>query len=168
MCNSTLHQQTKHCNMNNVYLYLDLYIFIFCYKKEGKEETCMNIFSYIIPQVANIVGRAEVLSAIFYLLSIYSFLKFTYSMGHKSRPTYTTLLWAGCVPILAMLALFCKEQGVTCLGVCLVHWLFNWWSTLPKKNEWYALFYEYNPFLLVLDGSFSTLVCKVCVRPITV
>lgn len=80
-------------------------------------------------QVANVVGRAESLSCIFFLLSV---LSYTHSIGGLRRSpllpvshvrwpfTLLSVVFAAC-------AMLSKEQGITALGVCaafdvLVHW----------------------------------------------
>ncbi len=65
--------------------------------------------------VSGIVGRADVLSAIFFLLALLAFKgheKATKDHQKSEKCLTLTVLSAAC-------AMFCKEQGVTVLGVCL-------------------------------------------------
>ena len=55
--------------------------------------------------VCGIVGRADILSAVFYLLTL---------LVHKSHG------WSLLTPLLATAAMLAKEQGVTVLGVCFI------------------------------------------------
>jgi hypothetical protein len=68
--------------------------------------------------VANIVGRAEILSAIFYLLSFLMYLNALYTLSHYQ---WIYLFISVCFAITSML---CKEQGVTVLGICLLYELY--------------------------------------------
>ena len=93
-------------------------------------------------QVANIVGRTELLSGMFFLLSL---LSYQCCLNHKHRketnkhphqepldleqlqhsaPTRFSWLWLACSILLAMMSMLCKEQGITVLGVCLAYDLF--------------------------------------------
>eukprot|EP00854_Cymbomonas_tetramitiformis_P002455 gene2455-3189_t len=60
--------------------------------------------------VANVVGRAELLSAVYFMLSLLCFLR----LGRKR----TNPIGLGAVIILAGLGMLSKEQAVTVLGVC--------------------------------------------------
>ena len=74
--------------------------------------------------VAGAVGRAELLSSIFFLLALLSF--------HRYKASYLHLLLPGLAAGLAMLS---KEQGVTVIGLCIVHelcWLQDLHKTLPR------------------------------------
>ena len=68
--------------------------------------------------VANTVGRAEILSALFYMLAILVYMRATH--GRAYRHTMLSVLLSGC-------AMLSKEQGVTSIGICVVldvllHW----------------------------------------------
>lgn len=63
--------------------------------------------------VAGVVGRADVLSAIFFLLALLAFKKHQKEVKSGEKYLAITLLSATC-------AMFSKEQGVTVLGVCCV------------------------------------------------
>ncbi|XP_064394194.1 protein O-mannosyl-transferase Tmtc2-like isoform X2 [Halichondria panicea] len=70
--------------------------------------------------VSNIVGRTELLCALFFLLS---FLLYDRSLPQRRPSTHSWLRL--CLSIcLAVSSMLCKEQGVTVLGVCLVYDLF--------------------------------------------
>ena len=74
--------------------------------------------------VAGAVGRAELLSSIFFLLALLSF--------HRYKASYLHLLLPGLAAGLAMLS---KEQGVTVIGLCVVHelcWLQDLHKILPR------------------------------------
>ena len=92
-------------------------------------------------QVANIVGRTELLSGIFFLLSLLSY-QCCLSLYHKPNskketnkhsnqeqlqhivPTHFSWLWLMCSILLAAISMLCKEQGITVLGVCIAYDLF--------------------------------------------
>ena len=74
--------------------------------------------------MAGAVGRAELLSSIFFLLALLSF--------HRYKASYLHLLLPGLAAGLAMLS---KEQGVTVIGLCVVHelcWLQDLHKILPR------------------------------------
>ena len=60
------------------------------------------------------VGRAEILCAIWYLMAILVFMRLT------KIKNASALFWlhSALVVLLSITALLCKEQGVTVLGVC--------------------------------------------------
>lgn len=73
--------------------------------------------------VANVVGRADVLCGLFYLLALLSFINCfpdgnTFD-GNKKSPKYSRLWLASCI-FCSILSLFSKEQGITVFGVCVV------------------------------------------------
>ena len=80
--------------------------------------------------MANVVGRGEILSALFYLLSFLTYLKylsFTLTwcqIQQSNRFGRLSMLWLPISMTLATVALLCKEQGITVLGVCLLYDLF--------------------------------------------
>lgn len=103
-------------------------------------------FLSLCPQVANIVGRTELLSAVFFLLSLISYhhcLNFNFNQGqgadtkHSSNnynynrrqsevtpPTRYSALCLVCSVFLAAVSMLCKEQGITVLAVCVAYDLF--------------------------------------------
>lgn len=80
-------------------------------------------------QVANVVGRAESLSCIFFLLSV---LSYTHSIGGLRRspflpPSHVGWPFTLLGVLFAACAMLSKEQGIMALGVCaafdvLAHW----------------------------------------------
>jgi Flp pilus assembly protein TadD len=68
--------------------------------------------------VNNIVGRAELLSALFFLLC---FMAYVQSCSIVSGSIGTDWRWFSVSLLLAALSMLSKEQGVTCLGVCTVY-----------------------------------------------
>jgi tetratricopeptide (TPR) repeat protein len=64
--------------------------------------------------VTGVVGRAELLSSIFFLLALSS-----YTRCSMPRSTLYTPLAA--TALLTSLAMLCKEQGITVIGLCVVH-----------------------------------------------
>lgn len=84
---------------------------------------------FTILQVANVVGRAESLSCIFFLLSV---LLYTHSIGGFRHSAFVPILhvrWSFILlsVLFAACAMLSKEQGIMALGVCatfdvLVHW----------------------------------------------
>ena len=71
--------------------------------------------------VANTVGRAEILSALFYMLAILAYMQATH--GRSYRHTMLTILLSGC-------AMLSKEQGITSIGICVVADLLLHWDSL--------------------------------------
>ena len=117
---------------------------------EGARSICMYVglfqlisSSFCRIQVANIVGRTELLSGVFFLLSLLSYQcclshkpnkKETSKYSHQeplnseqlqhTAPTQFSWLWLTCSVLLAAVSMLCKEQGITVLGVCLAYDLF--------------------------------------------
>jgi len=88
------------------------------------------IFSFSSPlQVANIVGRSEMLAAVFFLLAL-----ITYQKATQNRNSFTTL-WVLATISLSVTSLLCKEQGVTVLGLCLVSDLLPVVDTTGQSSE---------------------------------
>ena len=82
--------------------------------------------------VAGAVGRAELLSSIFFLLALLSFHKHSGRGAAAKSGSYLHLLLPGLAAGLAMLS---KEQGVTVIGLCIVHelcWLQDLHKTLTR------------------------------------
>lgn len=70
--------------------------------------------------VANTVGRAEILSSIFYIAAILVYRTSIYSQTHSYTLTLLSVL-------LSALSMLSKEQGITSIGICiaidvLIHW----------------------------------------------
>jgi len=74
--------------------------------------------------VASVVGRAEILACLFFLLSLITYLKSVHysNVINSVRTVHAEFNWSwlACSMLFAVLALFSKEQGVTVLGVCAV------------------------------------------------
>ncbi|XP_055928422.1 protein O-mannosyl-transferase TMTC4-like [Argiope bruennichi] len=71
--------------------------------------------------VSAVVGRADLLCGIFFLLSFLSYTqtsKNCSSFGNSSTVSFLWLFWS---IVLAGLAMLCKEQGITVIGVCYVY-----------------------------------------------
>lgn len=105
----------------------------------------------LCPQVANIVGRAELLSAVLFLLSLLSYhrcLNQTQQVSNSNLSKFRggplssdvgapdnnnySLLWLLCTVFLGVVSMLCKEQGVTVLGVCIAYDLF----VVSGKDMW--------------------------------
>lgn len=74
--------------------------------------------------VANVVGRADLLCALFYLLAFLSYINcFADGVTNDSskRPAKYSRLWLAFCIFWCVLSLFSKEQGITVLGVCIVY-----------------------------------------------
>ncbi|XP_052810856.1 protein O-mannosyl-transferase TMTC3-like isoform X2 [Mya arenaria] len=68
--------------------------------------------------VTGVVGRAEALSSIFFLAAMMTYPKCTgYRRQTNWGPLITTI-------VLVTIAMLCKEQGITVIGVCVVYELF--------------------------------------------
>ena len=85
-------------------------------------------------QVASIVGRAEVLSCIFFLLSLLSYLKAITSIKYSSHLPLqqTRWMWVMVCVFFSACSLLSKEQGVTVLGVCAGYDVFLNWEVLLR------------------------------------
>ena len=70
--------------------------------------------------VTGIVGRAELLASIWYLLAL-----LTFARSSRKRPPHQTR-WLKLLEVMmyVTLAVLCKEQGITVVAVCLCHELF--------------------------------------------
>uniref|UniRef100_A0A8C6XVG3 DUF1736 domain-containing protein n=1 Tax=Naja naja TaxID=35670 RepID=A0A8C6XVG3_NAJNA len=68
--------------------------------------------------VTGVVGRAELLSSIFFLAA---FLSYTRSRGPENTIVWTPIAATVCLVAVATL---CKEQGVTVVGICCVYEVF--------------------------------------------
>ncbi|KAK2149545.1 hypothetical protein LSH36_447g03000 [Paralvinella palmiformis] len=95
--------------------------------------------------ITGVVGRAELLSSIFYLLALMSYSKCT---GYRSNTAWLPL----CITVaLVTVAMLCKEQGITVIGVCCVYEVFiaqkmrfdqilsiavSWLSKKPNLPVW--------------------------------
>ncbi|OWF55836.1 Transmembrane and TPR repeat-containing protein 3 [Mizuhopecten yessoensis] len=71
-----------------------------------------------VEAVTGVVGRAEALSSIFFLLALMSFSK---STGYRSQIVWRPLILT---VVLVTVAMLCKEQGITVIGVCCVYEVF--------------------------------------------
>ena len=80
--------------------------------------------------MANVVGRAEILSAFFYLLSFLSYLTYLDVIliqdhtGTKQHHYYMRLICLPLTILLSVVAMLCKEQGITILAVCMLYDMF--------------------------------------------
>ncbi|XP_076347219.1 transmembrane O-mannosyltransferase targeting cadherins 4 isoform X1 [Tachypleus tridentatus] len=69
--------------------------------------------------VAGVVGRADLLSALFFILSFLAYTKSVESHHNlNDPPSQFSPLWIGWSLVLAGIAMLCKEQGVTVIGIC--------------------------------------------------
>ncbi|XP_073520308.1 protein O-mannosyl-transferase TMTC4 isoform X1 [Phyllobates terribilis] len=64
--------------------------------------------------VAGIVGRADLLCALFVVLS---FLGYSKAQIRINKDEHTSVFWVLCSIVLAAIAMLCKEQGITVLGL---------------------------------------------------
>ncbi|XP_065886596.1 protein O-mannosyl-transferase TMTC4-like isoform X2 [Dysidea avara] len=69
---------------------------------------------YNCKQVANVVGRAEMLCAIWYLLALMVFMHLT----TLKDAGFLFWFYSFVVILFSVVAMLCKEQGITVLGVC--------------------------------------------------
>jgi hypothetical protein len=84
-------------------------------------------------QVASIVGRAEVLSCIFFILSILSYCKGVSKGQGPSLSPLPSTNWSYVMVsvLLCLCSMLSKEQGIVALGVCatfdvILHWNMFW------------------------------------------
>ena len=74
--------------------------------------------------VSNVVGRADLLCGLFYLLTILSYINCfsdaSTSEANKRQGRYSKL-WLLLSIFWCILALFSKEQGITAFGICVVY-----------------------------------------------
>uniref|UniRef100_T1J5F2 dolichyl-phosphate-mannose--protein mannosyltransferase n=1 Tax=Strigamia maritima TaxID=126957 RepID=T1J5F2_STRMM len=68
--------------------------------------------------VTGVVGRAEILSSLFFIISLTCYIR---STGLRKETEWGPLLLT---PYFGTIAMLCKEQGVTVLGVCCVYEIF--------------------------------------------
>ena len=71
--------------------------------------------------VAGIVGRADVLCGIFYLLAFLTFIKYSSTATTKGCIKY---VWLSLTFILVTVSTLSKEIGITVLGVCATYYIF--------------------------------------------
>lgn len=68
--------------------------------------------------VAGVVGRAEILACLFFLLSLITYFNSVSSV--RAVNSQFSWSWLTCSMLLAVLSLFSKEQGLTVLGMCVI------------------------------------------------
>jgi hypothetical protein len=85
-----------------------------------------------VESIASIVGRADVGAAIFYILSIMSYIKYC-KYSDNTGKTWTSYLYISLA--LAALSMLTKEHGITALGVCAVYHLFIHYKLFPLTPE---------------------------------
>ncbi|XP_074660010.1 protein O-mannosyl-transferase TMTC3-like isoform X2 [Tubulanus polymorphus] len=73
--------------------------------------------------VTGVVGRAEALSSVFFLAAFMCYAQKTRGRT-KSGKTYTRWKYLCLTVILVTIAMLCKEQGITVIGVCCVYEVF--------------------------------------------
>lgn len=112
-----------------------------CYNRSAR------VWIVIIPnlQVANTVGRAEVLSCIFFLAALLTYFKAISVGSGRSLSSMPRTKWASMVMtiVLSTCSMLSKEQGITALGVCiafdvLLHWQVFWKVIFRKKSFTYG------------------------------
>lgn len=92
--------------------------------------------------VTGVVGRAEMLSSIFYLAAFMSYAKCTGRRKLKTawKQLFTTVFFV-------TIAMLCKEQGITVIGVCCVYEVFiAQRMTLTQILQILATFIQGKPF----------------------
>ena len=106
----------------NVFLHIVVSILFFIASSHYVDRTVSFIASFMFTvhpvhteAVTGVVGRAELLSSVFFLLAFISYQKSSMQFN-KFHKEY--LLMTCCMSSLAMLS---KEQGLTVLGMCIVH-----------------------------------------------
>ena len=85
-----------------------------------------------VESIASIVGRADVGAAIFFILSVMSYIKFCKYSDNNER-THNSYLY--CSLLLATLSMLTKEHGITALGVCGVYHVFIHYKLFPMTPE---------------------------------
>lgn len=92
-------------------------------------------------QVASVVGRAEVFSCIFFLLSVLLYIRAISVSSGASLQARSRMKWNLAILsiVLSACSMLSKEQGVMAIGMCagfdvLLHWDMVW-STLMSKNK---------------------------------
>ncbi|XP_041352924.1 protein O-mannosyl-transferase TMTC4-like [Gigantopelta aegis] len=71
--------------------------------------------------VAGVVGRADLLCAFTFLLSFICYVRSCLNdCGQSYRPASVSVLWMFLSVVLCVMSTFCKEQGITVIGVCSV------------------------------------------------
>lgn len=95
--------------------------------------------------VTGVVGRAELLSSIFFLAA---FLSYTRSKGPENTIVWTPI---GLTVFLVAVATLCKEQGITVVGICCVYEVF--------VAQGYTLPILWDSVLQILRGKVSIPYC---------
>ena len=100
--------------------------------------------------VAGVVGRADVLACVFFLLASLCYFKACGSAIippvtaiQRHRPTYiaplhTVVAWLCCTSVCAFLGMFSKESGITVLGVLVLYDTMVL-SRAPLRSPWHIL-----------------------------
>lgn len=91
--------------------------------------------------VASVVGRAELLSAVFFLSALLFYIRSGGSTCGPKTPSHGP--WRRCLvtATLAMVAMLCKEQGITVIAVCCIYELASLapcWSSSAWTTTWLA------------------------------
>ena len=81
-------------------------------------------------QVASVVGRAELLSAVFFFLSFLAYVKAVKQLTLMKQWMYLLL-----TVLLAACSMLSKEPGITILGICVGYDVLLHWSTIWKFQE---------------------------------
>lgn len=98
--------------------------------------------------VAGVVGRADVLCGLFYILSLMSYMRYC---SLRSEARSQRFIWLGAVLILTICSTLSKEIGITVLGVCVLYDLFCHISiTLHDLKQWRTDKVDFQSFLLII------------------
>lgn len=87
-------------------------------KSKGFSVFNASLINSFFLQVTGVVGRAETLSSLFYLLA---FIMYTKSAKQKRTTGWRPLLLS---MLFVSIAMLCKEQGITVAGVCFIYEIF--------------------------------------------
>merc|ERR1719193_499446 len=71
--------------------------------------------------VTGVVGRAELLASLFFLSALLRYKELAASGRGSVRLEWKGLMW---ISVLVALSMLCKEQGITVLGLCVLHEMF--------------------------------------------
>lgn len=102
--------------------------------------------------VTGVVGRAEILSSLFVINAMTSYFKCT---GKKKKTEWHPLLMTG---FFATVAMLCKEQGITVVGVCCVYEI-----AIAQKLRVHDLLHL-SPSIVRLKGGMAPWFREMCLR----
>ncbi|XP_059490524.1 protein O-mannosyl-transferase TMTC4 [Neocloeon triangulifer] len=84
--------------------------------------------------VAGIVGRADLLCALFFFLAFLSYCK-SVDSSIFSIQILPAVIWLDLTMIFSLVSMLCKEQGITVIGLCSAYDVINLWQERDRKKR---------------------------------